>query len=470
MRPLVELGLRCLPRENRDVFWCVVLRVKCSGPRVTKPNHTHGLGPANDFPIAKMSPPIYILRKWTDGRVAGVGVVKCTNLKHHYRGRVFCESKKNQAFIYSEQLLQIPGVDLNTMTDTTRLKLLGGAFCILAAFWLWSWISGWGLVTVRAYDETFASIQRSIERQGGIRIVSNVPPETKLAMEVERVRPEEAVEVLAARVDGRWSVTFVAGPLEEDVQAGIAAIFAPDGDDSFRQFRAGGGGFSPVDVTPDVRKIRWTVSSMDEQTLGGYLDQFVQKTGAAVVIPSAWDPPQSKPPKGGEAAKALRAMVSAAGGRVEEVFAIVVRPQQDDGDRGEWGSDGAWGGGRSDGAATRGGGAPTTSGGDRPPAPKSQPNPEWVRERMVAQIEQLPAAEREVAKRDFDEMSAFFAEMRALPPDQRRAAMEQRMNDPVVQERMQERELRRDLNRGPDKRAARYRSYVARKETRRNAP
>lgn len=396
--------------------------------------------------------------------------MKCTNLKHHYRGRVSCETEKDQAFIYCEQLFPNPGVDPVDMTDTTRLKLLGVALFILGGFWLWSWISGWGLVTVRAYDDTFASIQRSIERQGGIKIVSNVPPETKLAMEVERVRPEEAVEVLAARVDGRWSVTFVAGPSKNDVQAGVAAIVSPGTDDGFRQFRAGGGGFSPVDVTPDVRRIRWTVSPMEEQTFGGYLDQFVQKTGAAVVIPSAWDPPQSKPPKGGEAAKAFRVMVSDVGGRVEEVFAIVVRPERDGGDRGDWGGGGAWGGGRPDGAATSGGGAPSASGGDEPRVPRSQPNPEWVRERMVAQIDQLPAAEREVAQKDFDEMSAFFAEMRALPPDERRAAIEQRMNDPVVQERMLERELRRDLNRGPDKRAARYRSYLARKETRRNAP
>jgi len=355
------------------------------------------------------------------------------------------------------------------MTDTTRLKLLGGAIVILAAFWLWSWISGWGLVTVRAYDDTFASIQRSIERQGAIKIVSNVPPETRLAMEVERVRPEEAVEVLAARVDGRWSVTFVAGPSKDDVQSGIAAIFSPDGDNAFRQFRAGWGGFSPVDVTPDVRRIPWNVSPMEEQTFGGYLDQFVQKTGAAVVIPSAWNPSQPKPPRGGEAAEALRAMVSDAGGRVEEVFAIVVSPERDGGDRAEWDGDGAWGGGRPSAPATGGGVAPTASEGDRPRVPRSQSNPEWVQERVAAQIDQLPAAEREVAKKDYDEMRAFFAEMRALPPDQRRAAIEQRMNDPVIQERMLERELRRDLNRGPDKRAARYRSYVARKETRRNA-
>jgi len=356
------------------------------------------------------------------------------------------------------------------MTDTTRLKLLGAALFIFGGFWLWSWISGWGLVTVRAYDDTFASIQRSIERQGAIKIVSNVPPETKLAMEVERVRPGEAVEVLAARVDGRWSVTFVAGPSKNDIQAGIAAIVSPDGDNAFRQFRAGGGGFSPVDITPDVGRIRWTVSPMEEQTFGGYLDQFVQKTGAAVVIPSAWDPPQSKPPKGGEAAKALRGMVTDAGGRVEEVFAIVVRPEREGGNRGDWGSDGAWGGGRPDVPATGGGGASSGSERDRPRDPRSQSNPEWVQERVVAQINQLPAAEREVAKKDYEEMRAFFAEMRALPPDERRAAIEQRMNDPVVQERMLERELRRDLNRGPDKRAARYRSYLARKETRRNAP
>ncbi len=409
--------------------------------------------------------------KRRDGRIAGFENVSCTSLNHYYRRAVSDQTLKDQAFKSFQQLLPVTGVPNTTMTIPMRLRLLAGVFFLLFAFWLWHWIAAWGLVTVRAYDESFANIQRSIERQGRIKIVSNVPPETKISMAVTKVPAVEAVSVLAARVDGRWSVTYVVAPDKTGLAGALAAMQSPESNPAFRFFRVRGWGEDMFSSPPDVRRVRWNVSVMDGSLLQSYLDQLVQKTGVAVVVPTDWNPVVAKAPDGGEAADALRTMVSRAGGKVDEVFGIIIRPD-----------DGSTGGDRADGNDSRpwgGGGNPF--GGDnrnRAGAPGGsaessalrggESNRAWAEERMMAQLALLPPAEKEVAQKEYDEARNFFAGLRELPEDQRRAAMEQRMNDPAVQERMMERELNRDVNRGPDRRAARYRRYIERKQAYRN--
>jgi len=352
-----------------------------------------------------------------------------------------------------------------------RLRLLAGVFFLFFAFWLWNWIAAWGLVTVRAYDDSFANIQRSIERQGRIKIVSNVPPETKISMSVIKVPAVEAVSVLAARVDGRWSVTYVVAPDKAGLAASTAAIQGPESNPAFRFFRVRGWGEDMFPSAPDVRRARWNVSAMEGSLLQPYLDQLVQKTGVAVVVPADWNPVLAKAPEGGEAAGALRTMVSRAGGKVDEVFGIIIRPDDGStgGDRADGNDSRPWGGGGNPFGGDTRNRAGASSGSAEPSASQGgESNRAWAEERMMAQLALLPPAEKEVAQKEYDEARNFFAGLRELPEDQRRAAMEQRMNDPAVQERMIERELNRDVNRGPDRRAARYRRYIERKQAYRN--
>ncbi len=86
-----------------------------------------------------------------------------------------------------------------------------------------------------------------------------------------------------------------------------------------------------------------------------------------------------------------------------------------------------------------------------------------MEERVTARIAQLPAAEQEQAKKDFQEMRDFFQKMRDLPEDQRRAAMENFFNSPAVQQRMADREADRAEKSGPERRAQRARDYLQRK-------
>jgi hypothetical protein len=85
-------------------------------------------------------------------------------------------------------------------------------------------------------------------------------------------------------------------------------------------------------------------------------------------------------------------------------------------------------------------------------------------ERQQARIALLPAAERAAAQKEFDDMRATWQKMRSLPEAERRAAMQKMFNDPVMQEKMMDRMLSRDAKRSPEKRAARFRQYIQRKQ------
>lgn len=95
---------------------------------------------------------------------------------------------------------------------------------------------------------------------------------------------------------------------------------------------------------------------------------------------------------------------------------------------------------------------------------RGRPNPEWEAERIQAQLAQLPPQQREQVQAEMNEMREFFERVRSLPEDQRRAEMEKRFNDPVMQDRMAEREASRDARQSPERRADRMRRYIERKQ------
>ncbi|MDD5198260.1 MAG: hypothetical protein PHC88_00525 [Terrimicrobiaceae bacterium] len=332
--------------------------------------------------------------------------------------------------------------------NPTRFRILLGVAVVLFGILAWHWISGWGLVTVHADEQPLAKIIRSIERQGGIQIVTNADLAAPVSMDVDRVPVAEAVDVLTARLDGDWSVGYVAGPAKTDVAAGLAALKEGKRDENFVRFGFGGGfggGMGGGDSVVDIRRVSWKVSPSDDQQLQSYLDQFAQKTGAMAMAPEAWNPTLAKTPDGGRAAAAIRGLVRSANGQVQEVFLIRVR--DDEGDR------------TADAGRDRSGRADGGFGGGR-----GNFHPEWMEERAQARIEQLPAEDRAQAKKDFDDMRATWQKIRSLPEAERRAAMEKLFNDPAVQERMMERQMSRDAKRSPEKRAERFRQYIQRKQ------
>ncbi len=319
---------------------------------------------------------------------------------------------------------------------------------------IWHWISGWGLVTIHAEAVPLAKIVRSIERQGGVKIATNAPGDAPVSMDVDRVTPAQALDTLAAYLDANWSVTYVAGPSASDVTTGVAVLTEGERNPDYRRFSVGGWGMDFGDSVIDARRVVWAVSPSEKGTLQDYVDQLTQKTGVAALLPTAWDPGVTRPPKGGPAGEAMKDLIEAAKGRWSEVFVLRVRTDEG-GDRSAQG--GAPGGrpAGSDGGFD-GGGPPGGGWGGESRA-------DWTAERALARIEQLPAAERETARRDYQEMQGFFDRVRALPEAERRQEMEKFFNDPKVQERMLDRMLSRDAKRSPEKRAERFRRYVERK-------
>ncbi len=341
-----------------------------------------------------------------------------------------------------------------------RFKILVGVAAVLFVMLIWHWISGWGLVTVHADNQPLAKIIRSIERQGGIKIVTNADLTAPVTMDVDRVPPVVAVDTLSAWLDGNWTVSYAAGPTKSDVIAAVTALqeggrnSSPD----FARFGGGfggGGGFGPggSDTVIDVRRVEWKVSPSDAPQLQAYLSQLSQKTGLSAIVPQGWNPALASPPKGGPAGKAMEGLVSAAKGQVQEVFVLRVQNDEPVADTGGGGSDR---GPRTDGGYGGGGGPP---GGGR-----GGFNPEWMAEREQARIALLPAAEREQAKKDFDAMRDMWQKIRALPEAERRAAMQKIMEDPAMQERMMNRMMSNDAKRSPEKRAERFRQYIERKQ------
>ena len=83
-----------------------------------------------------------------------------------------------------------------------------------------------------------------------------------------------------------------------------------------------------------------------------------------------------------------------------------------------------------------------------------------MRERRLAEIAKLPAGEREAAQREFDEMSAALETARNLPPEERRAKMEEFFQNSDRAERMEDRRMQREERQTPEQRHKRYQRYV----------
>jgi hypothetical protein len=414
----------------------------------------------------------------------------------------------------------------------SRTFLLTGLAMVVAAVLVWKWVSGWGYVTVDVHDAPLAKVVKSIERQGGVKISTNADPATPVTMLVDRVRAHEAVEALALAIDADARLAYVAAQNGTQIKNVLAAFSsgnnpggwvvlsafggrggggpqggpqregdgqnprrnraggenaaaqgdqpapqtAQTGDQPRGERRGGGeargggnrpgggmggGNFAGVgmlagDGAIDPRSIIWKPSDMPEKTLKAFFDQGAQKTGVVFALPESWNPPITKLPKAGRAGDVAVQLAKNAQGSVQEVFLLTVqppRPQQAAAANGEEGS-GRWEFSRTVFSPQRGG----------------QRNPEWAAERTQAQLAALPEAQQAEVRKQMDEMRAFWESVRNLPEEERRAKIEEMMNRPDVQEKMEERMSSRDAKTPPQKREDRMRRYLERKSQMKNQP
>ncbi len=347
----------------------------------------------------------------------------------------------------------------------SRVLLLAGVAALLAVVMIWKWVAGWGLVTVNVHDAPLAGVIKSIERQGGVKISTNADPATPVTMLVEKARAHEAIDTLAIAIDGDARLAYVAAPGDRQIKDVLDAFarganpggwtvfsggFGGRGGGGGRDQGGGGfGGWAPAgDTLTDPRVIVWTPSDTEDKSLQAILSQGSQKTGALFAVPQDWNPVVGRLPGEGRTGKVTVSIVRSAKGSVRELFLLTVQPPR-----------------------------PQTAGNDGEftrtvftPQRGGQRNPEWMAERAKAQIAALPEDQRADARKQMDEMRAFWESVRNLPEEERRAKMEEMMSRPEVRERMEERMNARDAKSPPQKREDRMRRYLDRKEQMKGPP
>jgi len=320
-------------------------------------------------------------------------------------------------------------------------------------YWIWS---NWGLITVDVNGKPLAEVIRSIEKQGGIVLKTNMDPAKPVNMHVFKVPLTEAMEKLASITDSRWRVGYLFGPDSSTLKVALEAYGTsgkrPEGWKNFDVPLFGRPGSEDEVVPMDPREDTWNVKEPQEKTLQGFMLAAATGVSASFTCPESYNPAVTKVPSSGQIRKAAPQLAKIAGAKVQEVFFLMGRPprvaesdQNRDRDRDD---DGISGGprGRGGPGGSRGGGFTL------------------MRERQLAEIEKLPPSMQKSAKAEFEEREKFFASLRDLSDDERRAKFSEYMNNPANQESMQNQQMKGNERNSPEQRLAKYQTYVARKQ------
>jgi len=346
----------------------------------------------------------------------------------------------------------------------TRLHwLLVSIVSLLLANGAYHWWRNRGLVTIHCEDWTPAKVVHEIERQSGAVVRTNLPDDLKLRIHVDKVPLGEALETLTTQAEARWRLAYVFAPKLPDAHTAVASMVSGTRPEGWKQVHVPLYGMGDDDggVVQDPRKDLWTVKAPEKADFQSYAQEAAQSVNAAFAFPEGWNPPVNHAPTSGAITEAAPSLAKAAGGRVLEVFLVEKRNRESGRggppDRGPGGDEVGTPnfGGRRDGDRRRG---------DRE---FSQGDREKMRaafeQRARAEIDKLPADKRAAALAEFEERRKFFESLRDLPEEQRRAKMEERMNDPSAQQRMDNRMDSQNARMSPDQRVQRAKGYVDRK-------
>jgi len=340
-----------------------------------------------------------------------------------------------------------------------RLMALGGIFILLGAIFLWQWISGWGLVTLNVRNAPLGKVLSKIEWQGGVKIATNAPLDTPVTIKVHRVTPYAALDKLSDQLDANVNLAYLAAPSAKQIKDVLLAFSTNDKDAPEWAVFGGGGRFGggadiaeQYDIVIDPRTAKWAVSDMPDKNLQSLFSQGSQKTGALFAMPKDWNPTLARFPKDGKVKDVAKSAAKSAHGTLEEIF-LLRASQRDRGPRDDQQN------------ASNDAPRPWMGGGGvlSPRFNRNGMNADWMSEQVQNQINNLPPDVRADAKQRYDDFRKLFASLRDLPEDQRRAKFEELMNDPKVQEAMDNRQASQDAKNTPEKRENRMRHYVQRK-------
>jgi len=331
-----------------------------------------------------------------------------------------------------------------------RLLFLGGMALLLAIVLLSRWIAGWGLVTLHVKDAPLAKVLSSIARQGGVRVETSLDPAKPVTLDVEKVTPAEAMELLAVRTDSGWRPIYVIAPSKTAVKEGIATLHESEKNAEWRRLyypmpQVGMGMGDPSGI-----EVRLAGQDLALQQL---LDQTAQKSGVMILSPKDWSPAISSLPAAAPAGKIIASLAHSAHGEAEAVLFL---------------SDQRRRGGPTNRADGQGGADQNQADSQGDPFAgfgQGRVNPEWREERVAAQIQQLPPEQQAAAKQEVAEIRAIFEELRQLPREERRAKWEELMSNPDFVDRMENRRAVRQQSMSAEQRIDRGVSYLERRQS-----
>jgi len=303
----------------------------------------------------------------------------------------------------------------------------------------------WGLITVHSKTTPLAQVIRSIEKQGHVTIKTNIDPTKPVFMNVDYVTLNEAMETLAGVMEGRWQLAYVVGPDKGTVTNALASFEAGQRDETWKRLYVPMPGLGDQAAPlADPRQDSWAVKPASEPTLQAYLDEASRNVSASFWVPETWNPAVKSPPATGTISTIFSKLASATKSKYAEVIILQ-------------GSNRPAGAGDRD----RGDGEPRFGGNFGDGGGRGF-NPAAMDERIQNEINKLPGPNRTAAQAEHDDWKKFFESMKDLTPQQRWQRFQDRMNNPEMQQKMDDRMAEMQNHSTPDQRVDRASGYLSR--------
>jgi hypothetical protein len=340
-----------------------------------------------------------------------------------------------------------------------RLLVLGVLALLLFIIIMARWISGWGLVTIHVSNAPLGKVIASIASQGHVRVESALDPTQLISLDVDKVTPAEALNVLSIRTDASWRLVYLAAPTKASLNEAMGELSGHGSIDDWAIHYYPSSPFdADADQVCDPRFLELTMEGPDRE-IGKLLDEAAQKSGVMTASPQGWLPAIASLPRSNQVRKVLPALIGSAHGESAEFFLLSPHPQRQPWEqRGE--ESGSQDAPAPDPTHLNHVGSPESAG--RFGGAASM-NPAWRQAQQLARIKMLPVGQQEEAQKKLAERDALFDQLKTLSPEERRAKWQQMMADPANIQQMQDRMLLRQANQTAAQRINRSVNYLNRK-------
>lgn len=331
-----------------------------------------------------------------------------------------------------------------------RLQVLAAAAGLAVAVWgIWWFLARDISISANFKNERLDKVIAFLEKKTGLQIKTNLDPAMPVTLFLQDAGVGDALDTLAVSVDGRCTLYAVMASTQSEVKGYINGLVISSPVPDWTVYRVPVPGLAlaaDVALLPDPRSQKLAVpEAWPQGGLQTHLKALAESSDVTWAAPASWDPALKYNPGQVRVDDAFSKLVGSAKGK-GQMF-VFLRS----GFRGGDGPPAAGGGGGEGGAGGEG------------RRMREMPDPAVITRRVEQQIAALPPSEQAAARAEWDKERAFWEEVRQLSPEQRRARMQERMDDPALQEKVENAQANRDAKTPPEKRRDRYRNYLNRK-------